>query len=152
MKIEDGLIVLLDYQLSDDEGNSIDESPADEPLAYLHGAAGIIPALESELQGMSKGEAFDITIAPEDAYGDYRPEAVTQVARANIPADWKLELGLRIEDSSGDTPPQVVTGITQEHVTLDGNHGLAGLTLRFKGTIREVREATVEERESVGDL
>jgi FKBP-type peptidyl-prolyl cis-trans isomerase SlyD len=152
MKIEDGLVVLLDFQLSDGEGTLIDESPADEPLAYMHGEAGIVPALESELQGMSEGEAFDITIEPEDAYGEYRPEAVTKVPRASIPADWNLEIGLQVEDSTGETPPQMVTGITQEHVTLDANHVLAGLTLRFRGTVREVREATAEERESGENL
>lgn len=150
MKIKDGMVVLLDFELTDDEGNLIDKSPPDEPLAYIHGEVGIVPALESELEGKSEGESFDITIEPEDAYGDYRPEAVTRVPRSSLPQEWNLELGMQLDDPSGETPSRIVTGITAEHVTLDANHVLAGLTIRFKGTIVEVREATAEERASTG--
>jgi FKBP-type peptidyl-prolyl cis-trans isomerase SlyD len=39
----------------------------------------------------------------------------------------------------------VVSKIEGDKVTLDGNHPLAGMTLHFDITIREVRAATAEE-------
>ncbi|MCX2980978.1 peptidylprolyl isomerase [Halieaceae bacterium IMCC14734] len=144
-KIEDGCVVSLAFTLSDDEGNILDESPDDEALVYMHGAAGIVPALEEALEGKVAGDAFDVTLLPEDAYGDYLEEAVVQIARDQVREGQPLELGMQVEDSSGQHPPRLVTGLTETTVTLDSNHPLAGLTLRFQGTVAEVRRATDEE-------
>ena len=135
----------LAFTLSDDEGNVLDESPEGEALSYMHGAVGIVPALEAALEGKTEGYTFDVTLLTEDAYGEYLQEAVTQMPRDQIREDQPLELGMQVEDSSGREPPRLVTGITDTTVTLDDNHPLEGLTLRFQGSVLEVRQATEAE-------
>ncbi len=41
--------------------------------------------------------------------------------------------------------PVVIIGLSEELVTVDANHPLAGLTLQFEGRVEDVREATQEE-------
>ena len=145
MQIEAGCVVLLDFTLADGEGRVLDRSPAGEPLAYIHGGEGILPALAEALSGRGAGDAFDVTLPPEQAYGEHRFEAVSLVPRAQIPEGMVLEVGMRLEDSSGNMPPCMVTEVTPEHVMLDANHPLAGVTLRFTGSVAEVRRASQEE-------
>jgi FKBP-type peptidyl-prolyl cis-trans isomerase SlyD len=148
MNIEDGRVVLIHYKLSDHNEKLLDESPEDEPLAYLHGAAGIIPGLEDELAGKSAGDIFDVTIDPDDAYGDHMPEAVSQVPRAQFDADLDIQPGMQFSDDTGGSLA-AVTAVDSVVVTMDNNHPLAGLTLRFQGAVVEVREPTGEELEEL---
>ena len=148
MHIEDGRIVLIHYKLSDQNEKVLDESPEDEPMAYLHGGVGIIPSLEEALAGKSAGDEFDVTIDPDDAYGDHMPEAVSQVPRGQFDADLDIQPGMQFSDESGGSLA-TVTAVDAEFVTMDNNHPLAGLTLRFQGSVVEVREPTGEELEEL---
>ena len=67
MKIDDGHVVLVHYTLTNDQGETLDSSSGGEPLAYLHGAKGIIPGLEQELLGKVVGDKFVVVIQPVDA-------------------------------------------------------------------------------------
>lgn len=49
------------------------------------------------------------------------------------------------DPETGDVIVFRVTDITDGQVTVDGNHPLAGQTLRFEATVASVREATAEE-------
>ncbi len=139
-------VVSIQYTLSNDSGEVIDQSQEGEPLVYLHGAAGIIPGLEKELAGKVAGDDFSVTIAPEEAYGDHHPEMIQEVPRASFPADVDIQAGMQFNaESPQGAQTVVVKQVTADTVTVDGNHPLAGLTLNFKGKIDDVRQATAEE-------
>ena len=139
-------VVSLQYTLTNDSGEVMDQSQEGEPLVYLHGAMGIIPGLENELTGKVAGADFKVTIKPEEGYGDHVPEMVQQVPRSSFPADVDIEVGMQFNAESENGPMNVsVTAVSEETVTVDGNHPLAGLTLNFEGKIESVRDATAEE-------
>lgn len=146
MEIADQRVAYFHYVLTDGEGNVIDRSEADAPLAYLHGAGNIIPGLEKALLGHTVGDKFTVVIPPEDAYGVRDDSLVQQLPRRvfkGIP-DLRVGMSLRTNDPQG---PSVVT-VTQimgDMVTIDANHMLAGQTLHFDVEIAEVRAATMEE-------
>lgn len=148
MNISKGSVVLFDYTLTDDEKDIIDSSKDGGPLAYLHGEGQIVKGLENAMEGRKAGDAFSVTIAPEEAYGNHDPAKIATVSADQIEGGDELEEGMQLEASS-DQGEQVVvvTKINGDKVTLDGNHPLAGMTLHFDITIREVREATEEEIE-----
>ena len=77
MQIADNTVVSFDYVLKDDSGQVLDSSEGAQPLAYLHGAGGIIPGLERALVGKQAGDELQVAVAPEDAYG-VRNEALRQ--------------------------------------------------------------------------
>lgn len=134
------------YTLKDDEGNIIDQSPEGQPLAYLHGHGNIIPGLEKQLEGKSAGETLVATVTPEEAYGEYQEQAVQQVPRENFQGVDNIEVGMQFQsEAGGQTMLVTVTEVTDEMVTVDANHPLAGKTLHFDVEITEVRAATEDE-------
>jgi FKBP-type peptidyl-prolyl cis-trans isomerase SlyD len=141
-------VVSINFTLRDDKGDVLDASPADEPLVYLHGAEGIIPALEAGLVGKTVGEEFSITLEPADAFGDRQEDMVVSVPRSSFPAEQELQVGMQFQaedPDSGDTRLLLIAEVGADTVTVDTNHPLAGITLSFQGNVHEVRTATEEE-------
>ncbi|MFV0415189.1 MAG: peptidylprolyl isomerase [Chthoniobacterales bacterium] len=149
MTITSNKVVNIDYTLTDDEKNVIDSSKGRDPLAYLHGKGQIIKGLEKALEGKKEGDAFQVSISPEDGYGTSNPDNLFQVDRANLKDVPNLEVGMQLQASGdpGGHAPQVVrvAKIEEDKVTLDANHPLAGKNLHFDITVKEIREATPEE-------
>jgi FKBP-type peptidyl-prolyl cis-trans isomerase SlyD len=146
MLVGDNTVVSIQYTLKNDGGEIIDQSPEGEPLTYLHGGTGIVPGLENELKGKAEGGDFKVTIKPADAYGFHVPDMVQEVPRTSFPADIDIQIGMQFNADSPNGPMMVsVTAATDEIVTVDGNHPLAGITLHFEGKIETVRDATAEE-------
>lgn len=146
MQIGKHKVVTIDYTLTDAQGDVLDSSQGGEPLSYIQGTGSIIPGLEAALEGKSSGEALKVSVPPEQAYGE-RDEALRQtVSRDLFEAADRLEVGMRFRVQS-DGGPQIITvaEIKGDTVTIDGNHPLAGVTLNFDVTIRDVRDATSEE-------
>jgi FKBP-type peptidyl-prolyl cis-trans isomerase SlyD len=146
MLIGDNSVVSIQYTLTNDSGEVMDQSQQGQPLTYLHGASNIIPGLEQELTGKVNGDDFKTTIAPELAYGERHEEMVQQVPRDSFPAEAEITPGMQFQAEAEQGPlTVVVTEATDETVTVDGNHPLAGMTLHFEGKIENVRDATEEE-------
>jgi FKBP-type peptidyl-prolyl cis-trans isomerase SlyD len=57
------------------------------------------------------------------------------------------EVGMEfiIRSENGHEAPVRVVGVDAEHVTIDGNHPLAGKDLHFEVKVVDVRTATAEE-------
>lgn len=147
MLVGDKMVVSISYTLTNSEGEVMDQSPENEPLQYLHGAAGIIPGLENELKGKAVGSEFDVTISPEEAYGERIDEMVQVAPKSAFPADAELTVGMQFTSQTPDGQQIMVTitDISDDQITIDGNHPLAGLTLHFTGKIENIREASAEE-------
>ena len=147
--VADGMVVGIDYVLRLDTGDEIDRSQEGYPLEYLHGHKNIIPGLESQLAGLKVDEAKEVVVGPADAYGEYDPDNVDAYPRGNFPPDLRLEVGgmLEIRDPQNQALSGIatITALTDEDVTLDFNHPLAGQTLHFSVKVVSLRPATEEE-------
>lgn len=146
MQISTNTVVSIDYVLTNAEGDEIDRSQAGEPLAYLHGVGNLIPGLEQALEGHTTGDSLQVEVAPAEGYGEHDHELVQVVSRDLFQEPDRLEPGMRFE-ASGDQGQMVVTvtEVSDNGVTIDGNHPLAGQTLHFDVTVAAVRAATDEE-------
>lgn len=146
MLIGKNSVVSIHYTLKNDDQQIMDQSQEGQPLTYLHGANNIIPGLENELAGKVAGDSFSVSINPEEAYGPRREEMIQEVPRESFPADVEISPGMQFDAESPNGPiTVVVTAVSDESVTVDGNHPLAGLTLHFEGNIENVRDASEEE-------
>lgn len=147
MQIANDTVVSVDYELTNDDGDLIDTSEGSKPLTYLHGVGGIIPGLESALEGKTSGQQLKVSIQPADAYGLRRDELQQVVSRQQFGDIDDLEVGMRfrVPTESGDHLVMTIVDVNGDAVTIDGNHELAGMTLHFDVVIRDVREATPEE-------
>ena len=146
MSIAANQVVSIHYTLKGDDGEVIDSSATGEPLTYLHGHGNLIPGLERELLGKSRGDKLQVKIAPADGYGEYDPQLVQRVPRRSLKGIANVRVGMRLQTQTPQGSRAVtVTHITGDMVTLDGNHPLAGQNLNFDVEVAAVRPATEEE-------
>lgn len=149
MKIVKNSVVSISYELLDTAGEVLEQS--DEPVSYLHGGYdGIFPTVEEALHGKEAGESCELTLEPEDAFGEYDAELVRIEERNQFP-DSEVEVGMQFEGAAAGEDDEdewilyTVTDVTDDKVVVDGNHPLAGQRLFFKCTITGVRPATDDE-------
>jgi FKBP-type peptidyl-prolyl cis-trans isomerase SlyD len=145
MQIGQDTVVTLKYRVTDPDGNVVDEG--NMPLIYLHGGYhGIFLRIEEELEGRKVGDALEVKLQPEEAFGDYDADLVTVEPRDLFPDN--IEVGMQFEratDGEEDEMLYTVTNIADGKVIVDGNHPLAGMALIFACTVAEVRQASAEE-------
>ena len=145
MKIVGNAVVSIDYTLTNDAGEVLDTSSADDPLSYLHGTGQIVAGLERALEGRATGETVHVRLPPAEAYGEHDAGLVHTARRAQFGGDTpEVGLQVRAEGPDGDEVLTIVA-VDGDVVTLDGNHPLAGMPLTFDVTVVDVRAATPEE-------
>lgn len=146
MQIEQNKVAVIDYTVKTAEGQLIDTSEDNEPLAFLCGFQNIVPGLEAALMGKSTADQVEVIVAPQDAYGERNDEMVKEVPISAFQGVEKIEAGMQFQAESPNGPQLItVTKVEDETVTVDGNHPLAGMELHFDVTIKEVRDASEEE-------
>ena len=152
MLISDPCVVSLTWKLSDGQNRPIDE--LNEPVEFFYGGDDLLAKVEEALAGHATSEELQLHLEPEHAFGDYRSELVCFEDRKLFPEQLETGMafeGLPVGHATPDMPGDVVYIVTEiypSHVVLDGNHPLAGMSLRMHIQVRDVREATPQETES----
>ena len=146
MTISKNRVVTIDYTLTGEDGAVLDSSRGQEPLAYIQGTGSIIDGLEAALEGRSTSDHVSVTVAPQDGYGVRDESLVFPIPRAQFAQVEDLAVGMQF-GLRGEGVERVATvmQISDSEVTVDANHPLAGITLRFEVDVVGVREATAEE-------
>lgn len=144
--------VTYDLRIDDGEGELIEQATAERPLQFLYGAGMMLPKFESGLSGLKQGEVFEISLGKTDAYGEVNEDAIVDLPKQVFLVDGKFDDELV---SVGNTVPMMSTNgqrlnglvleVEGDSVRMDFNHPLAGEDLFFKGSVLEVREATLDE-------
>ena len=146
MLIADKKVASFHYTLSNEEGEQIESSRERQPMSYLHGARNIIPGLEKALTGKAAGEQFQVTIPPEEAYGERRADQVQRVPAKHFRDARQLKPGRLVSIQTRRGPVQAtVVKVGRFNIDVDTNHPLAGQTLTFDVEVVGVRDATAEE-------
>jgi len=94
MQVESQKVVILNYTLTDNDGNIIDKS-TDSSFAYLHGASNIIPGLENALHGKKAGDEMNVSVSPQEGYGERDASKTQRVPREMFPEDAEIEPGMQ---------------------------------------------------------
>lgn len=148
MIIDENTVVRIHYTVAP-IGEDVSESSFDgEPMAILVGHRQIIPGLEQALKGRSADDRFEITIAPDQAYGERQADLSQRVPKKYFKDGSRLKPGMTTVISTRFGPrPVTVTKVGLTSVDVDLNHPMAGQTLHFDIQIVDVRAATAEEIE-----
>ena len=146
MQVQENTVVGIHYTLKNDAGDVLDTSEGRQPLEFLQGKGNIISGLEKALEGKDVGASVDVTVEPEEGYGQPRDELIQKVPKSAFQGVDDLKVGMRFQAQTeqGALPIKVV-GIEDDTVTVDGNHELAGERLHFNVSVETVRMATEEE-------
>lgn len=140
-------VVTLHYTVVDNATQEVlDSSEGQEPLRYLHGAEGMIPGFQEALLGKEAGDDVEFVLEPSKAYGEYDPENVRDVPRQAFEGIDNPQVGMPITaEMEQGTLEFTISNVTDDTITLDGNHPLAGKHLKFNVKVEDVREASAEE-------
>jgi len=114
-------------------------------LTFLEGAGQIIPGLEPALLTLEPGRVEKVSVPAQEAYGPYDQSLVTQIARSQFPKSEIKEGDIFEVQKGGNVHLITVVEITDDKVTVDANHPLAGKDLTFFVEVTGRREATSEE-------
>ncbi len=155
MKIEKNKVVSVTYDLfssgqGDEQKSHVESTDKENPLTFLYGAGSLIPAFEENLTGKQPGDTFEFEIPAAEAYGEKDEEYISQIPLKEFGEDVDLSMfkpgsQLKLVDQDGHDLFGKVLNMTNETVTIDFNHKLAGHTLHFKGEVIEVREPSQDE-------
>jgi FKBP-type peptidyl-prolyl cis-trans isomerase SlyD len=154
MQITKNTVVSLSYILKRDDANGeiIEETRAGDPLVFLYGNGQMLPKFEEYLNALKAGDAFEFTLASDDAYGEMDQDAIIDLDKSIFQVDGKtddemLAIGnvIPMRDDQGNMLQGIVVSVSKDMVRMDFNHPMAGNVLHFAGKVIEVREASAEE-------
>ena len=147
MPIKEGYHVKVEYTGTLEDGSVFDSTEEQgEPLEFQVGASQVIDGFEKAIVAMDLDEEKEVTLKPEDAYGERKEDMVRDIPKENMPAD-ELEEGMTLMATlpTGMQVPVTVVKITDDTVKIDLNHPLAGKTLNFKLKVVEIKEGELKE-------
>ncbi len=138
-------VVYLTYTILDQNGGLYEQY--DLPIGYVHGANGpLFDKIERSLDGRQVGDRVEVALSPRDGFGEHKPELTFTDDIANVPPEHRrLGSEVMFENARGEQMQLRVTRIADGKLTVDGNHPLAGQTVKFVVTIVGVRPATPDE-------
>lgn len=130
-------VISLHYTGTLSTGEQFDSSEGRAPLEFEVGSGQVIPGFDAAVMGMKVGESKKVTIAAAEAYGDVMEDMIYSVPKDAIPADLNPHVGLKLVSTleNGHQIPVTITEVTNESITIDANHELAGQDLTFDITI-----------------
>lgn len=134
--------VTIEYEGSFDDGTVFDSSAKHEkPLEFVIGQKQVIPGFESAVLEMEKGQEKQIKIESNDSYGERNDDLVKKVPKSQLPEnlDPKPGMVLGLQGPDGRQIPAPIVAVSDEDVTLDLNHPLAGKNLNFKIKLLDVQ-------------
>jgi FKBP-type peptidyl-prolyl cis-trans isomerase SlyD len=151
--VGDNKYVELMYKVIDKKTGSVLTS-IDFPIGYVHGVNEVLsPAVTAELEGKLAGDVIEVPVDCNELYGP-RDESLVIVEKIqNVPEEYR-EVGMSIlmENDQGQTKTFIVTRMDRKSITIDGNNPLCGREVIFRLEIKEVRDATEEEKEFGGKV
>ncbi|MCB9751394.1 MAG: FKBP-type peptidyl-prolyl cis-trans isomerase [Myxococcales bacterium] len=151
MKIADGLVVSMEYDIRTADGRLIESSDKrGAPLRFFYGPNVMLPGLAPKLLGLSAGEEHKFGLLPEEAFGRIEDAPRRDIPRSEFPASAQIKEGMSFEAGLPNGQPirLVVCEVSDKAVNVRMVHPLAGQHIKLRVKILEVREPTEEERGS----
>lgn len=148
--IRNGKFVSLTYSIADSEGKVLEQN--DIPVSYVHGGeTELIGGMDQAVVGKAAGDQVEMLVQPEDGFGPHDPDLTFVDDLENVPPQFRqLGAEVQMQNEAGETKTFHVTRIEDGKLTVDGNHPLAGKTLKVRISILEVRDARMADMNPAG--
>ncbi|MBE9520624.1 MAG: FKBP-type peptidyl-prolyl cis-trans isomerase [Proteobacteria bacterium] len=143
-RVKQGDQVIIEYKGTLTDNEETDSSVDSGSLEFEVGAGKVFPGFDKGVLDMAVNETISITLAPEDAYGQQDKELLHTVNKEVLGPDVDpkpgMILGMDIERSGQKHKiPALVTVVKDDQVEIDFNHPLAGKTLTYQLTLKEIK-------------
>ena len=144
MKVEKNNVVALIYSLripdTDGEMDVVEVVTEEDPMYFIQGISGLPEGFENQIEGLAAGDTFEFTVAPEEGYGEFDPEAIVELPKAvfqmeDVDQDELLEIGniIPMTNEDGERMHGQVVEVKDDVVVMNFNHPLAGKEMHFEG-------------------
>ncbi len=143
--VKNGKFVSLTYAISDIDGNLLEHN--DLPVSYIFGGQSeLLGGMDRAVIGRKAGEVVEVTVPPEKGFGPHDPDLTFTDDIENVPPQFRrLGAEVQMQNEAGEVKNFYVTKIENGRLTVDGNHPMAGKTLKIRVSILEVRDPTPED-------
>lgn len=133
-KPKTGDTVKVHYNGTLEDGTVFDTTSGKDPFEFTLGNAEVISGFEQAVEGMSVGDKQSVTLNATEAFGEYHEDLVLEVPRSQLPEDINPHVGMALQakDPDGNVTRMNVTKLSDDSVTLDSNHLLAGRKVNFE--------------------
>lgn len=135
LQVENGNTVSVHYRGTLNDGTEFDSSHSrNEALTFQVGAGQMISGFDSAVVGMAVGETKNVTLTPDQAYGDSNPEAITDVPKSAFPDGYNFQVNEMVhgQNDLGQAVRGTINEVKDDAVTIDFNHPMAGKDLNFE--------------------
>ena len=141
-EVKKGDKVKVEYTGKLEDGSVFDSSKGRAPLCFEVGAQQVIPGFDKAVEGMKKDEEKEFTLKVDEAYGPVKDELKQEIPRDKLPKDPEPKEGmmLMMQAPTGQQIPARITKVSDDKVTIDINHPLAGKDLIFSVKVVGVNE------------
>lgn len=138
--VKSGDTIKVNYVGTLDDGSVFDSSEGREPLEFTVGGGQVIKGFDDAVEGMDIGNTVNVHIPSEEAYGPRQDELMFNFPKERFPDGFEFTVGAQIhlQDQEGNPVPVTITGSTEEEVSLDANHPMAGKDLNFEITLIDI--------------
>jgi FKBP-type peptidyl-prolyl cis-trans isomerase SlyD len=143
--VKQNKVVSFVYSIVGESGELLEQS--DIPISYVHGGKhDLFEKVEAGLDGCVVGDTIEVSLMPEEGFGEHDPELTYTDKLENVPDEFRF-IGAEVEmmNTQGDARKFTVTRIENGKLTVDGNHSMAGKAITFRIKVTGIRDATTEE-------
>lgn len=162
MENQQNKFLAVTYKLYTGNGGEemlIEEATQERPFVFLSGFGVALDAFEQQILATLENESFDFVIKKADAYGETDPERIVKLPKDTFIVNGKFDNEhvkkgeqIPLQNEEGQRFWGRVDEITDEEVTINLNHPLAGMDLHFVGTVIENRDARENEIRQMIDM
>jgi len=127
--------VTVQYISAIRDGGTTQQRGDEQLLSFIVGSNQVIPGVSFGVVGMVEGEKKQMSLKPEEAYGQVRGELIKEIPRQRFPSSINLEVGkllAHVRRNSGHRRRVQIVQINPATVVVNANHPLAGKTLEVE--------------------
>jgi FKBP-type peptidyl-prolyl cis-trans isomerase SlpA len=144
VEIQYGSTVTLHFTLRlVEEDILVDSTEGEEPMTIAMGDGDLVEGMETPLLGLKTGDMRRFEILAEDAFGpvEIDEDNLQNIPMSEFPEELEISPGqvLGFTSPSGDEIPGTIMGFTEDIVTVNFGHPLAGHDLVFEVEIVDVK-------------
>lgn len=118
-----------DYTVRLEDGTVVDSSAqGGRPAEFILGSSKVVPGFHAAVGGLAVGEKRTHKARPEDAYGNWNEELIVEIPRNQAPDGLQKDTTVQLSNGM----QALVAEVSDDGITLDLNHPLAGKSLEFE--------------------
>jgi FKBP-type peptidyl-prolyl cis-trans isomerase 2 len=136
-----GDTVLVNYTVRTADGRVVGQTEENDPVSLTIGGGEIFPDVEAALDGLEAGNETSVVVSADNAFGPRHEDMIVEIPRTQLPSDNAPQPGMTLsaQQQDGSTVNLTITEVSDDTVTADGNHPLAGEDLHFGLTLVDIK-------------